>query len=75
MKEMSNLFNLPKETGSIYSFEYIAECHRKRLIKTRNNMGAYESVRKLVAFPYDVMVDNHHRSGLPVMKYHRSDSH
>jgi hypothetical protein len=46
----SNLFNLTRETGSIYNFGYIAECHRKRLMRIRNNMGAYESVRKLVAF-------------------------
>jgi hypothetical protein len=47
----SNLFNVTRETGSIYNFGYIAECHRKRLMRIRNNIGAYESVRKLVAFP------------------------
>jgi hypothetical protein len=46
---MSNLFYLARETGSIYNFRYIAECHRKRLMRIRNNIGAYESVRKLVA--------------------------
>jgi hypothetical protein len=45
-----NLLYFTRETGSIYKFRYMAECHRKRLIKIRNNMGAYESVRKLVAF-------------------------
>jgi hypothetical protein len=39
-----------RKTGSIYNFRYIAEYHRKRVIKVRNNIGAYESVRKLVAF-------------------------
>jgi hypothetical protein len=29
----SNLFYLTRETGSIYNFGYMAECHRKRLIK------------------------------------------
>jgi hypothetical protein len=50
MKEMSNLFNLAREIGSIYNVGYIAECHRKRLIKTGISIGAYESVRKLVVF-------------------------
>jgi hypothetical protein len=50
MTLLSNLFYLTRETGSIYNFRYIAECHRKRLMKIRNNMGAYESVGKLVAF-------------------------
>jgi hypothetical protein len=45
-----NLFNLTKKTGSIHNFGYIVECHRKKLIKIRNNMGACESVGKLVAF-------------------------
>jgi hypothetical protein len=37
------------------------------MIKIRNDNGAYESVRKLVTFPSDVIVDNQHRSGLPDM--------
>jgi hypothetical protein len=47
---VSNLFYFARKSGSIYNFRYIAECHRKRLMKARNNMGVYESVRKLVAF-------------------------
>jgi hypothetical protein len=47
---LSNLLYFTRETGSIYNFRYIVECHRKRLIKIRNNIGAYESVGKLVAF-------------------------
>jgi hypothetical protein len=46
----SNLLYFTRETGSIYNFRYIVECHRKRLKRIRNNIGAYESVRKLVAF-------------------------
>jgi hypothetical protein len=45
---VSSLFNLTRETGSIYNFRYIAVCQGKRLIKSQNNIGAYESVRKLV---------------------------
>jgi hypothetical protein len=45
-----NLLYFTRETGSIYNFRYIAEYHRKRRIKIRNNIGAYESIRKLVAF-------------------------
>jgi hypothetical protein len=48
-RKMSNFFDLIREIGSIYNFQYIAECHRKRLIKIRTATGAYESVRKLVA--------------------------
>jgi hypothetical protein len=47
---MSNLLYFTRERGGIYNFRYIVEYHRKRLIKIRNNIGAYESVRKLVAF-------------------------
>jgi hypothetical protein len=45
-----NLLYFTREIGSIYNFRYIIEYYRKRLIKIRNNIGAYESVRKLVAF-------------------------
>jgi hypothetical protein len=44
-----NLFYFTRETGSIYNFRYMVECHGKRLIEIRINIGAYESVRKLVA--------------------------
>jgi hypothetical protein len=47
---VSNLLYFTRETGIIYNFRYITEYHRKRLIKIRNNIGAYKSVRKLVAF-------------------------
>jgi hypothetical protein len=50
LEMVSNLFYFARKTGSIYSFRYIAECQRKRVMKVRNNIGAYESVRKLVAF-------------------------
>jgi hypothetical protein len=50
VKMVLNLFNLTRETGNIYNFGYIAEYHRKRVMKVRNNIGVYESVRKLVAF-------------------------
>jgi hypothetical protein len=64
MEKVSNLFHLAKKVGSIFNIGYMAECHRKRLMKIRNNMGAYESVRELVAFPSDVIVDIHYRRGL-----------
>jgi hypothetical protein len=50
MTLLSNLLYFTRETGSIYNFRYVVEYHRKRLMKIRNNIGAYESVRKLVAF-------------------------
>jgi hypothetical protein len=46
-----NLFYFTRKTGSIYNFGYIAGYHRKRLIRIRNNIGAYKSVRKLITFP------------------------
>jgi hypothetical protein len=58
---VSYLFYLARKLGGIYNFRYMANCHRERLMKIRNNIGAYESVRKLVAFSSDVIVDIHHR--------------
>ena len=52
-----NLFYFTRKTSSIYNFRYMVECYKKRVNEIRNNIGAYESVRKLVAFSSDVVVD------------------
>jgi hypothetical protein len=56
-----NLFYLTRKLDSIYNFRYIVECYRKRLIKIRNNIGVYESIRKLITFSSSIIVNIYYR--------------
>jgi hypothetical protein len=55
------LLYFTRKTGSIYNFSYIVECHGKRLIKIRNNMGHTRVLGNSLLFLSDVIVDIYYR--------------